>query len=452
MSYPIDTVLLVRRIRPPDEREGVIVTDNRKIDLQASIDEAWSLYAEELISFVAEMTNCETLTLTAESGLDRGDGDSPWIALQAEHDGTIACNAVLAGYLYEGVEPPAGDDAALFALGWVTPATMTEVGQLVSRSMLGHREKAEELSRSIVRAFREVWNVAHPAFLSAATEGGNGRQFRTAVDCRTVDGTAVIPLDLDHLRALIVQTVDAHFDLALESNGDIRIDGFTFPVHVCFDHDATSVRIHAPLVTGVSQSATLSRMMSSLTSRWKNISFVVAGDQLFAGVSIDTRTFIPRQLTVQLYRFRHFLEGIDTPFALRIGGTVFDPTHRHEDPYPPVSWSDDGGTLGTLRAACELTGGPVDSATVDALCRRQDVGELAQRAQWMARRFRDHAHRLGDERRVRAAVLCDSFALSWTYVAESLRRTHRPARQLTPRPEQIQLFDSLGEPGLFDMQ
>lgn len=451
MSDPIVTVLLVRRIRPPDEKEGVIVSDNRKIDLQDSIDEAWFSYAQDLTTFVSEMTHCESLTLTAESGLDRGDGDSPWITLQAEHDGTIACAAVLASYLYEGVEPPAGDDPALFTLGWITPARETEVGQLVSRSMLGHRDNAEEMSRSIVRAFREVWNVAHPAFLSAATEGGNGRQFRTAVDCRTVDGTAVIPLDLDHLRSLIVQTVDAHFDLARESNGDIRIDGFTLPVHVCFDHDATSVRIHAPLVTGVSQSANLSRMMSSLTSRWKNITFVVAGDQLFAGISIDTRTFIPRQLTVQVYRFGHFLEGIDAPFALRVGGTVFDPTHRHEDPHPPVTWSDDGGTLGTLRAACELTCGPVDSATVDALCRSQDVEELAQRARWMAQRFRDHAHRLGDERRMRAAVLCDSFALSWTYVAESLHRTHRPARQLTPRPEQIQLFDSLDEPGLFDV-
>ncbi|MDJ0362351.1 hypothetical protein [Rhodococcus sp. H29-C3] len=428
------------------------MTDNRKIDLQDSIDEAWSSYAQDLMSFVSDMARRETLTLTAESGLDRGDGDSPWITLQAEHDGTIACAAVLASYLYEGVEPPAGDDAALFTLGWVTPATQTDVGQLVSRSMLGHRDNADELSRSIVRAFREVWNVAHPAFLSAATEGGSGRQFRTAVDCRSVDGTAVIPLDLDHLRALIVQTVDVRFDLARESNGDIRIDGFTFPVHVCFDHDATSVRIHAPLVTGVSQSGTLSRMMSSLTSRWKNITFVVAGDQLFAGISIDTRTFIPRQLTAQLYRFGHFLEGIDAPFAHRVGGTIFDPTHRHEDPPPPVSWSDDGGTLGTLRAACELTCGPVDSITVDALCRRQDVEELTQRAQWTAHRFRDHAHRLGDDRRVRAAVLCDSFALSWTHVAESLRRTNRTARLPTPRPEQVPLFDSLEVPTLFDMQ
>nr|WP_296774983.1 hypothetical protein [Rhodococcus sp. (in: high G+C Gram-positive bacteria)] len=103
-----------------------------------------------------------------------------------------------------------------------------------------------------------------------------------------------------------------------------------------------------------------------------------------------------------------------------------------------------------------MTGAPVDTATVDALCRAQDIAELTERACWSAARFRSHAHSLGDERRIRAAVLCDTMAKSWDHVADSLARAARalPAPRIsTPprKPEQIQLFDHAEEPALFDI-
>lgn len=416
------------------------------------IDNAWAGYCAQLGAFVAEMPENERLRITAESGLDRGDGDTPWIRIDSMTDGDIVSTAVLDSYLYDGVEPPAGDDDALMALGWATPAERTVFG-LVSRSLRSTRRDCDDLAQRIVTAFREVWNVAHPAFLSAHAEGGNGRQFRTEADRRQPDSTAVLPLDIDHLRSLINDTLTArtHLDVSLEVGGDIAVTNFALPIHVCFEHDATAVRLHAPLVTGVRHSTATSRRISWLNTRWKNITFVVAGGQLFAHIDVTTQTYIPRHLISAIFSLGLFLDRIDTQFATELGGTVFDPTHTHPEPLSTVNWSDDGGTLGTLRAACELTGGPVDAATVEALCRAQDLADLTERARWSAQRFRCHAHRLGDERRIRAAVLCDKFAAAWEDVSESLQRAARPKPAASRRGEQIHLFENVDEPALFDV-
>ncbi|RRQ25726.1 hypothetical protein DK926_21910 [Rhodococcus sp. Eu-32] len=420
--------------------------------LQSSIDDAWASYTDELSAFVVGMRSREGLDITAESGLDRGDGDSPWVRVQCMVDGILESAAVLAGHLYDGVDPAIGNDDRIVELGWATPGERSTYGTLISRTMSRRTDEAAELAHLIVRLFREVWSVPHPAFLSADAVTRDDRQFRTATDRRLPDTTAVHPLDIDHLRALILDSVTSAPGIAVarEDNGDIRVDGFAMPVHVCFGPDANSVRLHAPLVSGVVMSTALSRRLSWLNTRWRHITFVVAGDQLFADTAIVTNSYVPRHLTSMLYHLGMFVDSIDAAFAAELGGSVYDPTHRHPEPEPHVTWSDDSGTLGTLRAACELTRGPVDAATVEAMCRKQDIGELTERAEFSAQRFRDHAHRLGDERRIRAAVMCDAFAVSWTYVAESLGRAFHRA-PTPPKTQQISLFDQLEEPALFDL-
>nr|WP_296774986.1 hypothetical protein [Rhodococcus sp. (in: high G+C Gram-positive bacteria)] len=316
--------------------------------LQTSIDTAWALYTNELSDFVASMPCGQSLRIVAESGIDRGDGDSPWILLHSGSDDIIDSSAVLDSYLYADDEAGAGDDHLLVALGWTAPAARTEQGKLISRSMQTQRRGSRLLATQIVRAFREGWRVTHPAFLTSVSDGDIGREFRTATDRQLPDTTAVFPADMDHLRALILDslgTSSLFIDRSVEENGDIRIDNFALPVHICFGHDASAVRLHAPLVTGVKISAALSHTLSRWTTKWKNISFVVAGDQLFAGIVVDTRTYIPRHLTSMTYRLGMFVDELDAAFAAEFGGTVFDPTHRHEEPRPKVNWSDDSGTL-----------------------------------------------------------------------------------------------------------
>ncbi|OZF48389.1 hypothetical protein CH293_19005 [Rhodococcus sp. 14-2470-1b] len=426
--------------------------NDRNFDLIDFIEGAWRTYQADLAAFVAEMPDGEELTVSAESGVDRRDGDTPWIRVSSGPDGEIRSDAALGRYLYDGIEPPVGDDEKLGELGWATPGERDVLG-VKSCSLQCNRSDAADLAERIVTAFRSVWHVTHPAFLSADAEGGSGRQFRTAADPRRTDSTALVPLDIDHLRALMIDTLrGAGIDISQEDNGDIAIGGFALPLHVCLGPDATAVRLHAPLVTGVRHSTALSRKMAWLGTRWKEINFVVAGGQLFAGVDVTTRTFVPRHLTAAIYSLGLFVDRIDTRFASELGGTVFDPDHTHPDALAQVTWSDDSGTLGTLRAACELTGGPVDTATVDALCRRQDLAELTERALWSAERFRGRAHRLGDERRLRAAVLCDKFAAAWEDVAASLKRAARPAPAPVPRGEQTQLFLQFDQPSLFDVR
>ncbi|WP_072806491.1 T3SS (YopN, CesT) and YbjN peptide-binding chaperone 1 [Rhodococcoides yunnanense] len=421
--------------------------------LHISIESAWASYTDDLASFLSALRPRDRLDIVAESGIDRGDGDSPWVRLRCSPDGVIESTAVLDSYLCDGADSGAGNDELLVELGWTVPAERTERNTLISRSMQRRTRTASELATLIVRLFREAWHVPHPAFLSADCEGRDDRQFRTATDHQRPDTTTTLPIDIDHLRALILDTVASApgVEVRQENNGDIRIDGFALPLHVCFGPDANSVRLHAPLVSGVSISASLSRKLSWLNTRWRNITFAVAGDQLFAGIAVATQTYVPRHLTSMLFHLGLFVDSIDRPFAAELGGTVFDPEHRHPEPVSTVSWSDDSGTLGTLRAACELTRGPVDSATVEAMCRKQDIEQLVERARYSERRFRDHAHRLGDERRIRAAVMCDTLAMSWAHVADSLAHAFTPAPPTPPKAQQISLFEQLEEPALFDL-
>lgn len=280
------------------------------------------------------------------------------------------------------------------------------------------------------------------------------RNYEIHVDSTSRDAL-LHPLDIDHLRSMMVDALRcmAHLDVSTEDNGDIAIGNFSLPIHVCFGHDATAVLLHAPLVTGVHHSQDLSRKLSWLNSRWTDITFVVAGGQVFAEIDFATETFAPQLLASTIFSLGLFVDCIDSGFATELGGTVFDPTHSHLDELPKVTWSEDSGTLGTLRAACEATGGPVDSATVDALCRGRDLTELIERARWSAQQFRSHAHRLGDERRIRAAMVCDTLAGAWDNVCESLRRAVRPKPAVARRgAEQIQLFDHMEEPALFDVR
>ncbi|RMB71732.1 hypothetical protein AYK61_21300 [Rhodococcus sp. SBT000017] len=156
----------------------------------------------------------------------------------AATDGNVLVSvAALPSLLYPDAQDATAMDVQLLDCGWLDRGKPVADGSIIDLTRTDTRADAALVAEMITRAFREIWNVPHPSFLSVWSVAADGASSgpvdlqRGFVD-RTTDATTetpsetsdAVPAELKSLQALcqlVGRRVDAHTVRSVCADGDI---------------------------------------------------------------------------------------------------------------------------------------------------------------------------------------------------------------------------------------
>lgn len=155
---------------------------------------AWATFTENLHAHLRSLPPRDYLTVTAAQASPGERGLRPYIDVAATDSDVLVSIACLPSLLYPGAPDSTPMDIRLLEFGWLDRGKPVADGSVIDLTRTDGRADAPLVAEMITRAFREIWMVPHPSFLSAwAVAAG---------------GASSGPVDLQ--RGLAGRRVDAH--------------------------------------------------------------------------------------------------------------------------------------------------------------------------------------------------------------------------------------------------
>lgn len=245
--------------------------------------EAWRELRSQLGDRLVALRAGEHVVIEVDLGVDDEDavGASPYVQLAGFGDEPwIRAEAVSDHYLDERRLLGEGGDALLRALGW-SPPTHGPGDEPDSGSanwfLDRERSRADEVAELAVRALRDVYGCAHPAFLRVEGDfvptgiaapaappfegGGTSGSDESTIERIAREDRIEHPRSHDELVALVTETLASLYDGTVEPDGDgdfpIRFGRSVLYVRVW--ESEPSVELYAELVDGVQDTAAARR-------------------------------------------------------------------------------------------------------------------------------------------------------------------------------------------------
>ena len=424
------------------ESWGVHLSEFAGFDLDRNTARAWSRFQARLADHLAEMGDDDTLVIDAEVADDDIDGAAPYVQFAGFGDGSMVRGEVSSNnYL---AEPYALDDervARLTDLGWHTPTVGPGQpegegsGNFFTDLPL---TEADRLAVMAVKALREVFGVAHPAFLVADGLGEDPEAPVPAEGTAPVERDeplAVMPESAEHLRELVDEALTPLFGSAPrhDDDGDIPVPWGSSLVFVRVDEDVPVVQLFGFVVEGVKDLERAAFEVSVLNRDFRFIKFLLVEDRVMARVHLPAWPFVPEHLRSMLTGMSAQLDQIDEDLVARVGGTrAFESSEDDEEDTEPVSVAEAGGgsdeiALKTLLQLDVDAAGTVDPELAAGVCRFDQelivrlLGETErQEISW--RQSRDSALLSGD---ADEAGACGHEMAAWERTSALLRRALR---------------------------
>ena len=412
-------------------------------DLDRNTARAWSRFQARLADHLAEMGDDDMLVIDAEVADDAIDGAAPYVQFAGFGDGSMVRGEVSSNnYL---AEPYALDEdriSTLTALGWSMPT----VGQ-------GQPEgegsgnfytdlpltEADRLAVMAVKALREVFGVAHPAFLVADGLGEDPDAPEPSVAVSAVEAEeplAVMPESAEHLRDLVDEALTPLFGSAPQhdDDGDIPVPWGSSLVFVRVDEDVPVVQLFSFVVEDVEDLERAAFEVGVLNRDFRFIKFLLVEDRVMARVHLPAWPFVPEHLRSMLTGMSAKLDEIDEDLVARIGGTrafeASDDVEEEETALVSVTqagMTSDETALKTLLQLDVDAAGAIDPELAAGVCRFDQelivrlLGETErQEISW--RQARDNALLDGDGDEAGA---CDHEMAAWERTTALLRRALR---------------------------
>ena len=236
----------------------------------------------------------------------------------------LSSNAYLAG------EHQLDDEqvAALVALGWNLPTHgPDEEADSGSTNFYldAERIEADRLAVMTVRAFREVFGVPHPAFLSSdelATTRRSAPPVRRTTP-RWTSRSRPTPTIADHLRALVDAALVPLFGGLPEhdSDDDVPVVNGSGLVWVRVLENAPVVQLFSALVYDVTDLERAAFEVAVLNRDVQFLKFILLEDTVMAYLYVPALPFAPLHLRAMLDLMCRTLDRIDDDLATRVGGT-----------------------------------------------------------------------------------------------------------------------------------
>jgi hypothetical protein len=384
----------------------------------------------------------DMLVIDAEVADDDIDGAAPYVQFAGFGEGSMVRGEVSSNnYLAEPYTLDEDRVARLTALGWHLPTVGPGQpegdgsGNFFTDLPLA---EADRLAVMAVKALREVFGVAHPAFLVADGLGEDPEAPlppEDAVPVERDEPLAVMPESAEHLRELVDEALTPLFGAAPQhdDDGDIPVPWGSSLVFVRVDDEVPVVQLFGFVVEGVKDLERAAFEVSVLNRDFRFIKFLLVEDRVMARVHLPAWPFVPEHLRSMLTGMSAQLDQIDEDLVARVGGTrAFESSDDDDEETPPVPVAQVGAgsdetVLKTLLQLDVDAAGTVDPELAAGVCRFDQelivrlLGETErQEISW--RQARDNALLDGDGEEAGA---CDHEMEAWERTSALLRRALR---------------------------
>lgn len=176
---------------------------------------AWGTFTENLHAHLRSLPTRDYITVTAAQASPGERGLRPYIDIAATRDGALVSIASLPSLLYPQATESVTLDVQLLDFGWLDRGKPVADGSIIDLTRTDSRADAALVAEMVTRAFRELWNVPHPSFLSVwgvAADGATsgpidlqrgivGVRSSTAVDGRADSIPTAPPSDITDVPA-----------------------------------------------------------------------------------------------------------------------------------------------------------------------------------------------------------------------------------------------------------
>lgn len=415
-----------------------------EFDLDRSTARAWSQFQARLADHLAAMSDDDVLVVRIDAG-DSGSTDvaAPYLKFSAWSDGQLRSEVSSNEHLDSRYALDAAGEATLSSLGWEPPAgafvdeepggDSRDFSLTVDRS-----SAADRLAVMSVKALRGVFGVAHPAFLAAQNLGATSGEPELGIPSPVIESTveleeplAVVPEDVDHLRALVDSALEPVFGHGPkhDSDGDIPVVAGSALLFIRVLEDAPAIEIFSTIVRGITDLGAAAAAVAELNNGIRMIKFLLVDDVIIAAAHVAALPFAPQQLRGVLDYMSRVADGIDEGLVASVGG------RRAFGDDPPEESADSAGDEGTdlppeLLTLLHLD--PDGDSTVDpdlaaSVCSYdRDVVlrllKIASQEEIAWRQSYDEAAMTDDKDE---AAACDTEAVGWAKTVETLRQALR---------------------------
>jgi hypothetical protein len=414
------------------------VSEFAGFDLDRSTARAWSRFQARLADHLAEMGDDDVLVVDTEVARSDLPGAAPYVQF-AGGDATVRGEVSSNNYLAEAHELDAGDVSRLVDLGW-RPPTVGPGKPLGGGSANFFvdlpRVEADRLAVMAVKALREVFGIAHPAFLSA---GELGQDPDAPVSIPAEEGSpeplAVMPQSAEHLNDLVDAALIPLFGSTPErdADGDIPVPWGSSLVFVRVDEETPVVDLFSVVVEGVVDLERAAFEVGVLNRDLRFVKFFLVERRVLARVNLPAWPFVPEHLRSMLTGMSAKIDEIDEDLLARVGGRLpfaspdeGPATPRFPATRPEAVASDDTVLMTLLQLDADAEG-RVDPALAAGVCGYDQelivrlLGETeGQEVAW--RHARDEALLGGDGQE---AASCRHEMEAWERTTVLLRRALR---------------------------
>ena len=439
-------------------------------DLDVSVDRAWAEFQRRLGDHISIMVDGDVLAVESSTGdFDPADGAAPCVQFLVWDENTVRCEVPSNDFLHPRYRLEDADEQKLIALGWNPPSENLEDPNNSPAFCVDKAQNwADQLAAMTVAAFRDVFGVHHPAFLSSDLTGNEQTpDFDPSVvestELPTLDPTAAyMPNDIDHLKELVTLALLPMLGTLPErdSDGDIPIRVGSTVMFVGPLSESMDVQLFSPLVQDISNRTRAAEVIADLNRKWSRIKFVLIDDRLSVFLEVAGSPFVPKQLTDTCAALTSFLRTVDDEFAARVGGDLFFANKSGDSSslQPDLTAEDLPPELETL-LHLDLDVAEDLDAVADVCGRDRDLIlqllHISNEWQIQLRSQAVDAHSRGDAEE--AAGYEDQVG-GWELMVDRLRgalrlvvlpnsRTETPTK---PQPEQMGLFADPLQQSLFD--
>lgn len=193
---------------------------------------AWATFTGNLHACIRALPQGDYVTVTAAQASPGERGLRPYIDVAASDTGRMVAVAAIPSLLYPEAPDATAMDVQLLEFGWLDRGKPLADGSVIDLTRTDSRADAALVAEMITLAFREIWNVPHPSFLSVwgvaadgvssgpvdLQRGSVGSPVTPGSDADCPEATADVPAALRSLQAvcqLVGRRVDAHTVLSV---------------------------------------------------------------------------------------------------------------------------------------------------------------------------------------------------------------------------------------------
>ncbi|HEU4513458.1 MAG TPA: hypothetical protein VFR87_10180 [Nocardioidaceae bacterium] len=298
-------------------------------DLDGATARAWSGFQVRLADHLAEMGDDDVLVVDVQVAEVDVEGATPYVRLAGFGEGTmlrgeVSSNSCLAAEHRLDAE----GEASLVSLGFHEPnAAAGEPEGRASANFFADVPlvEADRLAVMTVQALRDVFGVAHPAFLAAeGLEDDPDVPAPPSEPAIELDEPAsVMPESAEHLRELVDRALTPLFGAPPEhdDDGDIPVPWGSSLVYVRVVEEAPVVELFSCVADGVTDLRRAAFEVNVLNRDARFVKFTLVADRVMASIHLPAWPFVPEHLRSMLTGMSAKIDDIDEDLVARVGGT-----------------------------------------------------------------------------------------------------------------------------------